>query len=354
MKICFLIYNNSRAGGSERVTSLIANGLSNKGHEVHILNICGKNKSFYKLNKNIKMETIYKDKDKINHKAKYFNIVKKIYKYYKNNKIDISIEIFASLSLYIFPIKKKLKIKNITWEHFNFFSNEGMNKIARKLACKFSNEIVTLTKEDMYAYKNNIKNIRAKLDYIYNPTPFENPEKSKLNSSIVLTVGRLTYQKGYDILLDVWKKVEEKNNKLELQIVGDGEDKSKLQEKAKSLKLKKVVFVGVTSEIHKYYKNALMYVSTSRFEGLPMCMIEAQTFGLPIISFEYKNGPREIIQDGKTGFIIKDYNIGEMAKKIIELAKDKQRIKEFSDNISIENFKLEEIIEKWQKTIEKL
>ena len=92
-----------------------------------------------------------------------------------------------------------------------------------------------------------------------------------------------------------------------------------------------------------------MYVSTSRFEGLPMCMIEAQTFGIPIISFDYKNGPREIIQNGKTGVIIMDYNIDEMAKQIVKLAKDKQKIKEFSDNINIENFKPEEIINKWQR-----
>lgn len=354
MNICFLIYNISRAGGSERVTSLIANALSEKGYDVTILNICGNNKCFYNISDKIKIHTLF-NCENINHKKKYLSIVKKIYQFYKKNKIDISIEVFASLSLFVLPIKKILKIKNISWEHFNFTSNEGMNKIARIFACRFSNALITLTNEDKEEYKKNIKNIKCKIDYIYNPTPFSNATKSNLTKKNVITVGRLTYQKGYDLLLQAWKYVEEKNKQWKLYIYGEGEDEEKLKEQQKQLNLKNVVFCGKTKQIHKCYQDASIYVSSSRFEGLPMCMIEAQSFGLPIVSFNCKTGPSEIVNNNVNGFLVENENTVELAEKLLKLMNDKNLLLNFASEVKESSkFQIDSIIEKWDLIINSL
>ena len=313
MNICFLIYNISRPGGSERVTSIIADNLAKNGHKVSILSICGNNECYYSISNKVEIHSIFKNKESVNHKLLYLYLTKKVYDFYKKNKINISIDVFASLSLYTLPIKKQLKIKNITWEHFNFKTNSGLNKIARKMACKYSDQIITLTKKDKEAYEKNIKNLKAKIDYIYNPTPFPDAIKSGLDSKNIITVGRLTYQKGYDLLLDVWNIVEKSNKEWRLLIYGTGEDEQLLKEKKETLQLKNVIFKGITKDIDECYRNASIFISTSRWEGLPMCMIEAQSFGLPIISFDYETGPSEIIDDNINGILVENGNIELMA-----------------------------------------
>ena len=248
-----------------------------------------------------------------------------------------------------------MKFKNISWEHFNFTSNEGMNKIARVLACKFSNVLITLTNEDREEYIRNIKNIKCKIDYIYNPTPFPNAKKSKLNEKNVITVGRLTYQKGYDLLLQAWKFVEEKNNQWKLYIYGEGEDEKKLKEQKKQLKIKNVIFCGKTTHIEKCYQNASIYVSSSRFEGLPMCMIEAQSFGLPIVSFNCKTGPSEIVKNNINGFLVENENTTELAEKILNLMNNRNLLLKFAEEVKESSkFQMNSIIKKWELIIKNI
>lgn len=350
MKICFFIYNISHAGGSERVTVLIANELKKRGYEVSILSICG-SKSFYKIDKDIPIETIYKDCNNINSKNKYFDILRKAYKYHKKNRTEIVIDVFASRSLISIPLKLVLKLKNISWEHFNYTAKIGLNPLGRKLACKYSNKIITLTKEDISLFKEN-NNVKASIDYIYNPTPFENSTISDLNNNNIVTVGRLTEQKGYDMLLEAWKKVEE-NSDLNLIIVGDGEEKENLKNQAKELGLKRVSFSGITNNVSKFYLNSCMYVSSSRFEGLPMCMIEAQSFGLPMVSFKCKTGPSEIIKDGVTGYLVENGDLKDLSEKILKVTSNREKLKEMSIKAKEDSlrFNMNSIIDKWEMII---
>lgn len=354
MNICFLIYNISNSGGSERVTALIANQLAKEGHNVTILSLCGSNKCFYKLNNNIKVNTLYLCNSSINYKIRYFNILYKVYKYYKRNKIDISIDVYTNMSIFTNVVKKILPIKNISWEHFNFYSHNGKIKISRKLACRFSDYLITLTQEDVEAYKENIRDIRCKVDYIYNPTPFPNVVHSKLNDKNIITVGRLTYQKGYDILLKAWNEVIKKNQEWNLFIIGKGEDEEKLKKQMKDLNLKNISFEGVSEDIQKYYTKSSIFVSSSRFEGLPMCLIEAQSFGIPIVAFNCKTGPSEIIKNGENGFLVENGNYKELAKKLLELMEDRNKLLDFASKANIEKFEEDTIIKKWNKVISML
>lgn len=352
MNICFLIYNISRSGGSERVTCIIADNLSKMGYNVHILSICGTNKPYYKVNKKVHFSTIY-NKNQVNHKLIYLQTLHKIKKYYKDNKIHCSIDVFASMSLYTIPLKKFVKIKNISWEHFNYLTNEGMGKIARKLACKYSDAIVTLTKEDLNYYKAN-KKINGLAEYIHNPTPFPNALKCDIHSHKVITVGRLTYQKGYDMLLQAWKQVETKCNNWSLNIYGVGEDEEKLKKQAQDLNLKHVFFGGAVKNIAKKYEESSIYVSSSRFEGLPMCMIEAASFCLPIVGFNCKTGPSEIVENNVNGFLIDNFDIDKLSEKLIELILDEKKRISFSKKTTISKFSLSEIMKKWEMLLNEL
>ena len=192
-------------------------------------------------------------------------------------------------------------------------------------------------------------------DYIYNPSPYQIVDSTDLSNKRVISVGRLTHQKGYDMLLKAWQKVEEKSD-WELILLGDGDEKESLINLANKLKLKNVKFLGVKKDVPEYYKKSSIYVSSSRFEGLPMCMIEAQSFGLPIVAFDCKTGPSEIINNNKDGFLIKNENIEELAEKLLLLINDRDKLEKFSLEArkSAKRFTLEEIIKNWQELLEKI
>lgn len=357
VNVCFLSGDMSRTGGTERVLSIIANELSKKDDKfnIHILSITNEsNSSYFTLNKSIKTERILKSKD-VNFKKHYFKVVKGIRQYIKKNRIDILIDVEVIASLFSIPATRFTKTKLISWEHFNFYEDNGSNLrgYARKLAARFANCIITLTEQDKENYLNNL-NIKGKVDYIYNPIEKVNNCDYNIDSKQIISVGRLTYQKGFDMLCEVAKDVLKDNPEWKWIILGDGEDKEKLESKIKEYNLQgKLILKGKVSNVEDYYKNSSLYVMTSRFEGLPMTLLEAKTYKLPIVSFNCLTGPSEIVKNNVNGLLINPENVEAMSNKLNILLKNENKLKEFSDNseVDIEKFELKPILEKWDNIL---
>ena len=214
LNICFLSGDMSRTGGNERVLSIIANELSKQKNKfnIHILSITNENNtSYFRLEKEIKNNRILKSKD-VNFKKQYFEIIKGIRHYIKENNIDILIDVEVIASLFSIPATRFTKTKLISWEHFNFYEDNGshLRIYARKLAARFSNCIITLTEHDKQNYLNNL-DIKGKVEYIYNPIEEVDDMECNIKSKQIISVGRLTYQKGFDMLCDVAKVVLKDN-----------------------------------------------------------------------------------------------------------------------------------------------
>lgn len=274
---------------------------------------------------------------------------------YREYDFDYIIDIDTIHSFFSIPATIGLRTKVISWEHFNFYSDLGVKRRrwGRVLAGKYADRIITLTNEDRKAFLENL-NIKSKIDYIYNPTPYPNEKKSLCESKIAVAIGRLTAQKGFDKLLDIWKKIEEKDSEWELYIIGSGEDREKLLKQKENLKLKRVTFIENTKNIKEYYKKASIYLMTSRFEGLPMTLIEAQSFGLPIISYDIKTGPKDIVNNGEDGYLIENDNSEKFINRFLELSQNRKKIQEFSQKAyeNSKRFKLDNIVEKWVKILD--
>lgn len=350
-KICFFSANFSNGGGTERVTSIIANELVKLGYDITIISCIGGEKSYFNLDLRIKLDRLYTNCSglKFNLTAAY-----KLRKKIKEYDFDYIIDIDTIHSFFSIPATIGLRAKVISWEHFNFYSDLGIKrrKLGRILAAKYADRIITLTNEDREAFLENLK-VKAKVDYIYNPTPYLNEKRNECNSKIAISIGRLTAQKGFDKLLDIWKQIEKGDNEWLLYIIGSGEDKEKLLKQKESLNLKRVIFVENTKNIKEYYKKASIYLMTSRFEGLPMTLIEAQSFGLPIISYDIKTGPKDVISDNQDGYLIENDNQEKFVTKFLELANDRDKIEKFSKEtyINSDRFKLDEIIKKWEEIL---
>lgn len=260
----------------------------------------------------------------------------------KENKIKIIGEFhfskyFRELSLKEITIIDKLKLFR--------------NKLTEKMVVKKCDEFIILTEEDREQWNN------PRIKVIPNSLSFYPSEVSKCENKKIISVGRLEYQKGYDILIEIWKKVFEKHRDWILEIYGEGSLRKELEEKIKRLGLKNSLLLkGAVSNIQERYLESSIYVMTSRYEGLGMVLIEAMACGLPLVSFDCPCGPKDVITDKEDGYICKFGNIEEMAKKICDLIENEEKRKKFGKKARENSLRYEEskIMNQWKNLFENL
>jgi glycosyltransferase involved in cell wall biosynthesis len=325
--ICFLIGNLNSSGGTERVTSLIANKLVEIDYNISILSLVGGDNPFFTLNDTIKNYFLYANK--VSFKKNFVHVIYKIRKFIKKQKIDTLIVVDSISCAFTVPALAGLDVNHICWEHFNFHNDLGKSarKMARQLAARYCDSVVTLTERDKQYWLKNTRH-KSQITAIANPCPFPPQDYIKReNTKIVLAVGGLTQVKGFDMLLEAWIQVSSSMPEWKLVIVGEGEDRSKLTEFIKKNGLMESVdLVGNTSDVSKYYKEAEIFCLSSRFEGFPMVLLETLAFGLPVVSFDCDTGPAEILED--TGSIlVPQNNINKLALSLLELMNDEKKRK---------------------------
>ena len=167
----------------------------------------------------------------------------------------------------------------------------------------------------------------------------------------IIAVGRLTEQKGFDLLIKVWEKVEAEMNDWTLNIYGEGELRGQLQKMIQEKKLRNIHLCGYTDNIEEKYLESSIFALTSRYEGYVLVLIEAQAKGLPCISFDCKEGPSEIIDDGVNGFLIEEGDIEAYSKKLMILMRDISLRQRFSENArkDLEKYDIRNILCEWEK-----
>lgn len=252
-------------------------------------------------------------------------------------------------------LKHCKKAMFICWSHTNFFngSKYGFSGVGKRLAVKKFDKVVALTKEDK-GYYDKILNA-SNVIQIYNPKD-SNLKKCIYaeDSKRIISCGRLDPVKGFDRLIDVAKMVFDEVDGWVWDIYGDGSERQNLEKKIEENKLiGKVNLKGYASNIFDLYKEYAFYVFTSQGEGCPMVMIEALASGLPMVSFDFKCGPKDLITDGENGFIVKDSNLTEMKEKILQLINSQELRKKFAVNSDMNLAELEfaYVIEQWEKIL---
>lgn len=356
-RIAFFGGDISHSGGTERVSLALANYFVKNGYQVVIISLSGNKPPKFHVDVNIKLVSLFDEKRRFS--LAYFPVVFKLRRILIDEKIDILIDVDTMLALFSTTALLGTRIKHISWEHFNYKNNLNIKsrKLARKVAARYADAVVTLTERDRSYWLEENK-YPEKIIAISNPLPFE--PQSKLinkNSKRVLALGRLSYQKGFDLLLDIWSKVEEVNKCWELIIAGDGEDKELLMDKIKKLKLKNVKLLPSTSNVNDLYNQSSIYVMTSRFEGFPMVLLEAKASGLPIIAYDCDTGPSELIMNNVDGFLIPFADSDTFTQRLLQVMNDENLRDEMSQR-SLENsekYAIEAVIgSTWKQLIEEI
>lgn len=359
-KVAFYLGDFKRSGGTERACIAVANGISEfSDHQVFLITTNSKaEEPFFEIGP--KVNIIYLNINNL--KGEYFLLAKRLKSSLKEYKIDILIAVEVMSIIFLLPVfVSKIigmtRIKLFVWEHFNFTVslNKKMRFYLRKFAARFADTIIVLTQKDVELWKTNLK-VRAKIISINNPSPFPiSNNKYKAESTTVIAVGRLKYQKGFDRLLKIWSEFKRirPNGLWKLQIIGSGPEGDKLKKQSVRLGIdSSLEWIENTAHIKPYYENAAFLAMTSRFEGLPMTLIEAQSFGLPIIAYDCLTGPEEVI-DNDSGFLIKDGEIELFVSKLAQLTDSIElRITMSSSAIAkFARFSPDQIVGKWTKLL---
>lgn len=181
-------------------------------------------------------------------------------------------------------------------------------------AVKPLERLVVLTEADKAAWeKAGCTNVTV----IPNPCSLDGQKVSikSAKSKTILAVGRLHEQKGFDLLLQAWKPIEKTYSDWSLRIVGEGPKRAELEAQIESQGLKRVVLVGATNNVLDEYEAASIFVLSSRYEGLPLALIEAMWSGLPCIAFDCPQGPAELLAEDR-GWLVPDGDIAELTAQI--------------------------------------
>lgn len=354
-KICFISGCLDNPGGTERVGITIANNLSIT-NDVHIVSLSKKSNPYFKVNSNINIK--YFNFLQTNNKKNYINTIFEIGKYLRDNNIEIVIEIDIILRIYTYPLQffnKKLKI--ISWEHFCYDENLGikLRDYSRKIAVKKSNVIITLTQKDLETYQEK-ERLKSKIYHISNPLNEKIDKINNLKNKKIICVGRLTYQKGFDLLLEECRCFFKKFPEWILEIYGEGEDKELLKKIIKKFELENYVLLKKpVKDINKKFLDSSIFLLPSRFEPFGMVLIEAMNCGVVPIAFE-NIGPNEIIKNEYNGILIEKNNVKKMFFHVERLIINKEILNRLSINAkkSIDKYNVDEIIKKWRVIIDEL
>lgn len=134
-------------------------------------------------------------------------------------------------------------------------------------------------------------------------------------SNTILAVGRLHEQKGFDLLLQAWQPIEKTYSDWSLRIVGEGPKRAELEAQIESQGLKRVVLAGTTNDVLSEYAAASLYILSSRYEGLPLSLIEAMWSGLPCIAFDCPQGPAELLAKDR-GWLVPNGDVTALTAQI--------------------------------------
>lgn len=241
-------------------------------------------------------------------------------------------------------------IIKIAQEHNNNGNKKYIKKVVKSL--KNIDFFMPVSKQLTSMYTKELQGKPTKCKYIPHCLKNYTNETSALEEKNIISIGRLSKEKGFLDLIDVFEIVSKSNPDWHLTIAGDGQEREIIEQRIKQKNLEnKVTLLGFVKEeeLNKTLLKSSIYVMTSFNESFGLVLIEAESFGLPLIAFDTAEGPKEIIEDGKNGFLIPNRNNEQMAQKISELISNKELRSKIGQTARQDSakYKMEEVQKKW-------
>jgi GalNAc-alpha-(1->4)-GalNAc-alpha-(1->3)-diNAcBac-PP-undecaprenol alpha-1,4-N-acetyl-D-galactosaminyltransferase len=358
VRLIFII-DSLISGGAERVMSVLANGLSGSGYDITILSKVHM-PSFYKLGTSVKLvylrsEVNYRNKATIfiSRLTLYFHI----YKYLKAERPDVVIPFLTNTNGVTIIVARLLGLHVIASEHNNYklYLNSFPVWFIKRVIYPRAGLLTVLTERDKNEYYGRfMKNVMV----MPNPLALEPAGNVNLlvREKVILSVGELsrTEQKGFDTLLQIFAQIAPEYPDWQLVIVGSGDPGSLTSMIENSGLEKRVSLIGEVNDVQTLMQRSSVFTLASRWEGLPMVLLEAMSQGMACIAFDCFTGPRELITDRVDGILVEDQNTDHFVTGLKALIEDQDlRTRLGSQAIDTSKKYLpEKIMQRWVQLIE--
>jgi glycosyltransferase involved in cell wall biosynthesis len=365
------------AGGTERVVSVKANYFAEHlGYDVTIIVTEGnKGNSFFPLSDKVKVVNFGLGFEDLWNKP----FLKKIYLYLvKQRKYkqlltrellriqpDITITTLRREINFIHEMKDgSRKIGELHLSRANYRGVEDReSSIIRSLFSKWwkKDVISNLQRLDKFVVLNENAVLEwPELDnvtMIPDPLPLKMEEKSVLQSKRIVTIGRYSYEKGYDFLLRIWALVEKKYPDWQLNVYGMGDPTPyvKLMDEL-SVDPRRCHLNSSLVDVESEYLRSSILVQPSRTEGFGLVLVEAMACGLPVVAFDCENGPRSLIEDGEDGFLIPPYDVESFADRLMQLMDDEKLRTKMGEKglMKSQQYHISKIASQWEQLFDEL
>lgn len=322
MKITFLIQDISTQGGTERTTICLAREMAKHGHQVHIVSLFRQSEQLqYAIPDSVPVHFVTDLKYCL--QIGYYQRMKYIFKACQSLKslplmadsdVIICQKLLASLVCRI----GGWAAKSVACEHYRYAMYNALVRSWRNRLYNHFRCLVVLTEQDRQRFATAVKSVLVIPNMVsIEPLPYEGQQ-----SKNIVAVGRLTYQKGFDMLVQAVAGIAEQIEDYRIHIYGEGEDYDALQAQIKACRLEdKIFLLPFTQHIEHVYQQAAFYVMSSRFEGFPMTLLEAAAAGVPIVSFACPEGPEVLLKNGG-GILVERENISALGQAILRMIRD--------------------------------
>ena len=357
MKIAYCLFGTYSAGGLERVTAVKANWLAEHGYEVYLVTSGHAGRpSYYPLHpsvKHIDLGLCYEVPGAISRFEAYRRNLPKYRKHkelleqlFAEIRPDIAVAAGWHEGTFLYQLKDGSKkiIEHHIWRNANFalyslylkqMSHVTLLRRVKSGLLVLWNRWLTY-KQGRYDQKFDRLVVLTEEDKTYcthcpttsvipNPITAPSSEVSPLSDKVILAVGRLDNQKNFPGLIDIWALIAKDYPDWKLRIVGEGYTDTRILQKVKEYSLEgQFELCPFTNNVQEHYLSSSIFTMTSDFEGFGLVLVEAESMGLPLVSYACPCGPRDIIRDGQDGFLVERGDMKTFAARLRQLIEDEE------------------------------
>lgn len=365
------------AGGVERVISFKASYFTEVyGYDVTIIVTEGQGREcFFPLSDKVRVINLqlgFEELWRVPFIKKVFLYLQKQRQYKKLLTIelmrirpDITISVLRREINFINSIpdgSRKIGELHVNRSNYRNFTGHDNNVIKRQFARFWMKNLIGHLKQldRMVVLTESAKSDWSELSnvtLIPDPLPFTADEVSPLTFKRLVCIGRYDYDKGNDLLLNAWARVEKQIPEWKLDIFGNGNMETYQQLMVQlGIDSSRCHLHGPITEVKREYLQSSLFVLPSRYEGFGLVLIEAMACGLPVVSFDCENGPRNIICDGQNGFLVQPFDVDAFAERLLMLICDEELRHKMGAEArqSSRQYQIEDIALRWKSLFEEV
>jgi GalNAc-alpha-(1->4)-GalNAc-alpha-(1->3)-diNAcBac-PP-undecaprenol alpha-1,4-N-acetyl-D-galactosaminyltransferase len=357
-----LIIASLGCGGAERVMATMANYWAAKGWQITLATYDdGTAPPFYDFHPTIRLRPLGIARVSPGAVDKILNNLERIAalrQAIKESSPDVVISFIDTNNVLVLLSTLFLCVPVIVSEHSSpaHYSAGRVWTYLRRRLYPHASRVIVLTEEALAYFAPKIRR-RARVipnPVVVNGNAVPTLDDVKADAPTLIALGRLSREKGFDLLLEAFTRIADRHPDWSLVVWGEGPERAYLEELRDRLGLRgRIRLPGLTRSPNEQLKKADLFVMPSRLEGFPMALCEAMACGLPVVSFDCPSGPRNIIRDGIDGLLVPPGDVPALAASLSRLMGDEDERRRLASRAPevAERFALEKVMGQWEEVV---